>query len=77
MKINCLDSLYKNYKGAKEKCCGSIFFLCRTVAMETIFRGQLAAIPVQHKKKKIKMLLLEGYSVAPVIIINIYKVAAH
>lgn len=52
MKINCLDSLHKNYKGAKEKCCGSIFFLCRTVAMETIFRGQLAAIPVQHKKNQ-------------------------
>lgn len=52
MKINCLDSLHKNYKGPKEKCCGSIFFLCRTVAMETIFRSQLASIPVQHTQKK-------------------------
>lgn len=74
MKINCLDSLHKNYKGPKEKCCGSIFFLCRTVAMETIFRSQLASIPVRHKKNQNATFtgLVSGTSLT----VNLHKIAA-
>lgn len=76
MKINCLDSLHKNYKGPKEKCCGSIFFLCRTVAMETIFRSQLASIPVQHTQKKNENATFTGLVSGTSLTVNLYKAAA-